>query len=634
MNRGVLAFDSGGRIRVSTSALADHFNGGTPTSNTGELAVRTTAPVRWLAGLGYDAAGCLCVADGGTPTSYVGGLGVTAAGALCVSGSNAVARAVSGLPVDSLGRLCVVGLADGASIAADWQARVITNGGTVSAGTLTAVTNFVNQAMAAGYWSKLTRINLICGTGLAAARTPLVVGGGSAMEALTNIVAGDYVETGATGGLKGDKATKYFNTGWDPVARGASLTDFGLFAYVKGLGGAGVSEVTIGILQPAGANTMLGWISAGTKEAGVVASSVYAPAGASPSVEGLTGVSCSVGRNQQFYANGTPLGAPVVSDNAFATVPFFGLALNSNATAASWSNRYLRGYAITKALTDAEVAAFHVHMQLFQIALQRSTIDDPVVGDWYNRVFNNGGTVKAATAQAVNTFVKAAKANGYWSKIERINLYAGDQLAACLTPLKIGSGTATDVPAAFVEADYAENVGLKGNTTSKWLNTGVPGNFTTQDNRHLSVYERSRPSAVAKRDIGLESASSTDPWMLNAATLDSIRYISGATLVACDVAGLTGVAAGHVLGQNNLSVTNIQIYRNGVKISDLNTASAQSVVQTHAIGVHASNRGTGRIGYTDGILAGYSIGLTLTQAEITAYNTDMQAFQTALGRNV
>lgn len=55
--------------------------------------------------------------------------------------------------------------------AQDWRNRVITNGGTVSGSTLTAVSNFCRSIDAAGLRDRFYRLNLFCGTGLSAARS-------------------------------------------------------------------------------------------------------------------------------------------------------------------------------------------------------------------------------------------------------------------------------------------------------------------------------------------------------------------------------------------------------------------------------------------------------------------------------
>ena len=107
---------------------------------------------------------------------------------------------------------------------------------------------------------------------------------------------------------------------------------------------------------------------------------------------------------------------------------------------------------------------------------------DPEVSAWVTRVIANSGTVSATTIGYVNDFVLAIKAAGLRSRFLRLNLFVGDQLAACLTPLFLngdGSGTflgnTYDSNTNFVGGDYAESGasgGLQGDGSTKYLDTG------------------------------------------------------------------------------------------------------------------------------------------------------------------
>jgi len=98
-----------------------------------------------------------------------------------------------------------------------WRTAALANGGTVSASTMQAVSDFCAAIDAAGIRSSFLRLNLVCGGNLAAARTPLYRGAsatgtqyGAAID--TNVgpyASGDYSQ--ATG-LTGDGATKYLDT--------------------------------------------------------------------------------------------------------------------------------------------------------------------------------------------------------------------------------------------------------------------------------------------------------------------------------------------------------------------------------------------------------------------------------------
>lgn len=123
--------------------------------------------------------------------------------------------------------------------AREWATRVTANGGTVSSTTLAAVSQFCAAIHAAGLRHRFHRLNLFCGNSdasLNAVRTPLYLadatGGsnfGTDMDAVTNFVQGDYAETGASGGLKGDGINKSLNTGFIPNNISGANAHFSLY---------------------------------------------------------------------------------------------------------------------------------------------------------------------------------------------------------------------------------------------------------------------------------------------------------------------------------------------------------------------------------------------------------------------
>jgi len=118
--------------------------------------------------------------------------------------------------------------------AAAWRTAVIANGGSVSSTTLAAVNVFCKAIDANGLRSRFYRLNLFCGGNLSSALVPLYRGPsrsgtqyGNATETNLNFVGGDYVETGASGGLNSgaSNASKYLRTGIAPSNMSAVCTD-------------------------------------------------------------------------------------------------------------------------------------------------------------------------------------------------------------------------------------------------------------------------------------------------------------------------------------------------------------------------------------------------------------------------
>lgn len=117
--------------------------------------------------------------------------------------------------------------------------------------------------------------------------------------------------------------------------------------------------------------------------------------------------------------------------------------------------------------------------------------------DWAARVTANGGTVSSNTLAAVSTFCATVNLIGVRSKLYRVNLFAGNELAAALVPLYTATSTggtnigfATDTNNGFVSADYAEtgtSGGIRKSSGSKNINTGARNLIPASDFAHLGV---------------------------------------------------------------------------------------------------------------------------------------------------
>jgi len=270
---------------------------------------------------------------------------------------------------------------------------------------------------------------------------------------------------------------------------------------------------------------------------------------------------------------------------------------------------------------------------------------NPDAQDWVNRVYANGGTVSPSTASAVNSFCNDIDAAGIRDRFARLNLFCGSNLNAALVPLYRSTsfggsvlGNATDTNNAFVGVgtDYAEtgaSGGLTGNGSSKYLNTGFPTNTLSDGNRHLAAYANTWPNASFRDMIGSESNLGINQQFVlgHQASASSVSF--GCFANTSRVAA-TNVSSGAFWIGDNYSPGNAFVYKNGVL-----AASGSGLAATptdSSIFVFALNRASAPTptDFFNGRLSGYSIGLSVDATQAAAYNTAMQAFQTALGRNV
>jgi hypothetical protein len=292
--------------------------------------------------------------------------------------------------------------------------------------------------------------------------------------------------------------------------------------------------------------------------------------------------------------------------------------------------------AYNRALTTAERQRLERYLAAkwgITLAPQVSNAD---AQDWINRVYANGGTVSSSTASAVNTLCDSLDAASLRHRFYRLNLFCGTGLNACLVPLYRGPslsgtqyGNTTDTNVGpFVTGDYAEtgaSSGLVGNGTNKYLNTGLNGSELAAGNRHAASYDivsattDYSPSVVS--GSGLATQHGIGPWV----SASTVAYRTHNTVGGN---ASTTKTTGMWLGSDTSSTASV-IYKNGTSVASTSGQAAGGSGNTayYILGNPAGEWSEARLG-------GYSIGLSMTASQAAAYYTAMQAFQTALTRNV
>ena len=262
----------------------------------------------------------------------------------------------------------------------------------------------------------------------------------------------------------------------------------------------------------------------------------------------------------------------------------------------------------------------------------------PEALEWSVRVAANGGVVSTAVLRAVSAFCWGIDEAGIRDRFARLNPFAGGNLSGALVPLyrsfSYGGtviGNATDTNVNFVNADFTATGatgGLKSNA-SKYLNTGLPANAIATDNLHLG--------------IGLVTANT------QGGNRSAIGAFSGGNIVgiACSssnrLAGIFGSftnTATHCgpstsaaqLQPGNLIAAYPSFYRNGT----IEGASASSFGQyglSNPIFVFGlSTSASGLTDPVDARLNWYSIGATMTAAQVASYDAAIASLRVALGR--
>ena len=114
--------------------------------------------------------------------------------------------------------------------------------------------------------------------------------------------------------------------------------------------------------------------------------------------------------------------------------------------------------------------------------------------DWISRVYAAGSTVSQPVANAVSDFITGCQADGIWDAMNNVVLLAGaDTLTGALVPVKGVAPTSQN----FVGGDYSATSGLKGDGTTKRLDSNYLDDTDPQNDCHVSVFVSEASTAAA-----------------------------------------------------------------------------------------------------------------------------------------
>jgi hypothetical protein len=259
-------------------------------------------------------------------------------------------------------------------------------------------------------------------------------------------------------------------------------------------------------------------------------------------------------------------------------------------------------------------------------------------------VVANGGSVSASTMRAVSKFCADIDAAGIRDRFYRLSVMAGTGLNAALVPLYRGQsrtgtqyGNATDTNnGPLVSGDYAEtgaSGGLTGNGSSKYLDTGFAANTAALSNSHLSVWARTTTLNSFSCLIGAQQTVGGDELALfqNQSGVSTTAFFSEGSNANDFAAGTINNPTGLILG-TAIASGDRRLFVNGAQDGSTDTSTiTRSAYPSRSLWVFARNTGSFNSGATTR-LSSYSIGPSMTGAQVSSFYTAMLAFQAALSR--
>ena len=272
-----------------------------------------------------------------------------------------------------------------------------------------------------------------------------------------------------------------------------------------------------------------------------------------------------------------------------------------------------------KALSDTEV------LQNYNAMLSRFY---PIVSDADAQAFVvAAGLTSSVQASAVNTLVTSMKTAGIWTKMKAVYPFVGGSATSHKWNLK----DPRDLDAAFrltftIGMAHSAN-GIQGNAINTFANTYfIPSVQLTLTSGHYSIYSRT-DILQSSIDLGVLSSNGSVHQILTRYVGDQVYSYASTNIGSTKT---NGNSLGHYIANRNSS-TNTTGYKNGMQtVNGVQTAG----LPTDAVFIGGRNQGGSSIIPSSRQYAFASIGDGLTDAEASSLYTAVQAYQTALGRQV
>jgi hypothetical protein len=279
-----------------------------------------------------------------------------------------------------------------------------------------------------------------------------------------NFVAGDLDQLT---GLKGDASTKYISTGTDYLDYAQDDTSISAYVSTPSSGWyAGTSDASTSVYIRDIGTTLRSAAYGGAFNTGTAI------------VDGLVGVSRSaattvnIRSNQVDTANNSPSQSPAVGN-----LEIYGR--NGAATSASRLATYHAGPALDLATLEGLQATL-----LSEVAAAKAFI---AAASYFSRLVAAGDTTHVAYKQPLTNYITSLVGLGgaYWDTMLSATSFVGVGIEGITVPLKDGMPAITNNN--FVAADLNQLTGLKGDGSTKYLDTGTKFNDAPQNDFSMSV---------------------------------------------------------------------------------------------------------------------------------------------------
>ena len=254
--------------------------------------------------------------------------------------------------------------------AIDWQYRATANGGNTHNLHRDAADRLCKGLDSTGLSVKAVEIYPFLGDNVPAVCTKLFYSKVGSSGYMSNVGFAD-LNVLAFGGLKDASNTaRYLNTNLTTaIALSGKESTTGVHWYTRNTASSGTTQVIFNGTGSPTVGIFGGWIGAGTKESGGIATNSTSTVGTATSSVGFQGILNQNNRTTQYFLNGSALGIAGVASTG-TWVASSKLLMFSSGTAAYWKRDALYGD-VTVGTTSADEVNFSLVVRQFQRFLNR-----------------------------------------------------------------------------------------------------------------------------------------------------------------------------------------------------------------------------------------------------------------------
>jgi hypothetical protein len=251
------------------------------------------------------------------------------------------------------------------------------------------------------------------------------------------------------------------------------------------------------------------------------------------------------------------------------------------------------------------------------------------------QAFITAAAITDPTQQAaINTLVVDLKGYSIWSKMKALYPFVGGTASTHKFNLKDPRDLDAAFRLQFIGGGTWSSTGYLPNVTNGYASTKlIPDSVLTLNNTHISVYSRTSTITNGVRDLAAFTNAGLPSMALgtNTGVFISDQYDFNQR-ISSSIASATGFYIG-----SRTTSTSHKLYKNGSALgtnTNLNTQTLPPI----SLFLGAANIATAGLeaasSYSNKEIAFASIGDGLSDTEAANFYTAVQAFQTALNRNV